>query len=143
MSPRVTFYDVPPEGRDARVVRLAEAAWERGRKLLVRCADAETARRLDELLWTYSDAAFVPHEVVPPGSAPTDPELRIALVTSDDDPIRAEVLLCEAPVPFDVAERYDFVMELVDQRSPEALAASRARFRTWRERGANPEFRPG
>ncbi len=148
-APKVTFYDAPAEGRDERIARLCHAAWERGRRLLVRCSDLRTARRLDTLIWSGGeDTAFVPHELVPPGGELEDAEARIVLVVARDadddvDPIGAEVLVQETPAPFEVAERYDFVIEIVDHRSPEALEASRARFVEWRERGVRPDFRPG
>ena len=48
MTDRVVFYNVPPEARNAHVVRLAEAAFEREKKLLIYCGDEESAQAVDE-----------------------------------------------------------------------------------------------
>jgi DNA polymerase-3 subunit chi len=61
-SPRVEFYVVPDGGDADRVAcRLAEKAFSRGLSVFVRAASPEHARHLDELLWTYRGASFVPH----------------------------------------------------------------------------------
>ncbi len=136
----VTFYDVPPEGRFPRIVKLVSAAWERGKRLLVICGDAAEAAELDQLLWTYDEAAFIPHEVVANGQAPKDPDARIVLMTEERDPIGAEILLQASPASRGFAQRYPFVIDLVDHRSQEALDASRARYKAWAADGFRPGF---
>lgn len=141
MGPRVTFYDGPPEHRLRRVTALASAAWERGRKLLIRCGDLRDAQTVDDLLWTAREESFIPHEVAQLDQPLRDAEARVVIVTGDYDPIGADVLVQEAPASFEFAERFGFVIDLVDHRSPELLRASRQRFKDWRERGANPDYR--
>lgn len=140
-GPRVTFYDLPAEQRLPRVATLAAAAWERGRKLLIHCADDREARALDELLWTFREESFVPHETWRPGTELRDPEARVVLVACEEDPIGADVLVQEAPASAEFARRYAFVIDLVDHRSPQAITASRARFRWWRDEGMRPDYR--
>ncbi len=141
MAPRVTFYDGPPEHRLRRVTSLASAAWERGRKLLVHCGSVRDAQALDELLWTAREESFIPHELVRPDQAPRDVEARVVLVIGEYDPIGADVLVQEAPTSFEFAERFEFVIDLVDHRDPELLGSSRQRYKDWRARGANPDYR--
>ncbi|MGM0577351.1 MAG: DNA polymerase III subunit chi [Myxococcota bacterium] len=141
MTPRVTFYDTAPDARFPRIARLVDAAWQRGRSLLIHCADPRTAADLDTFLWTFEEASFVPHEIVAPGGTPKDPDGRIVLVTAEENPVGAEVLVQEAPTSLDFAAGFPFVIDLVDHRTPEALASSRARFKSWRERGLKPAFK--
>lgn len=143
MTASVTFYDEAPEQRDRRIFVLAEAAWERGRKLLVHCESAARARELDETLWTLRQESFVPHEHVPPGDRPRDPEARVVLVDGEHDPIGAEVLVQDGPTSPDFAGRYGWVIDFVDHRDAERLQASRERFRAWRDRGLRPGYQRG
>ncbi|MCB9728687.1 MAG: DNA polymerase III subunit chi [Deltaproteobacteria bacterium] len=141
MTPVVTFYDCAPDERLPRIARLVEAAWERGMGVIVHCADAGAAEALDLYLWSWKQESFIPHEQVRPGAAPADPEARVVLVTAQERPVAAEVLVQEAPCSFEFAGGFAHVIELVDHRTPDALAQSRGRFRAWREAGANPTFR--
>ena len=136
----VTFYDVGPEGRMRRIVTLVSAAWERGKRLVIACADAEEAEALDRELWTFDEASFIPHEVVGMGQRPTDPDARIVLVGHEEDPIGAEVLLQASPVSRAFAERFAYVIDIVDHRSEEALQASRQRYKDWAADGHKPAF---
>ncbi|MEE2780272.1 MAG: DNA polymerase III subunit chi [Myxococcota bacterium] len=139
MTNRVVFYDVPPDSRSGQIVRLAEAAWQREKKLLIYCGSHESAQAVDQHLWTASDTSFLPHEVVPPGSGPKDAMARIVIVTAEEDPIGADLLLLLDPASMTFASEFDVVMDWVDHRSPELLAQSRERFRLWRENGITPE----
>jgi DNA polymerase-3 subunit chi len=67
---RVDFYVVTGNGETARqrfACRLAEKAWRHKNSVHIEVADAATARVMDELLWTFRDGSFVPHEIL--GSA--------------------------------------------------------------------------
>jgi len=136
----VTFYDVQPDARIRRIATLVNAAWERGKRLVVTCADAEEAEALDQLIWSFNEAAFIPHEIVAEGKPPKDPDARVILVTGEHDPIGAEILLQAAPVSRAFAQRYAYVIDLVDHRSTDALEESRNRYKQWAKDGFKPNF---
>jgi len=142
MNPRVTFYDVPPDGRWPLVVRLAEAAWRKGTAMIIHCADEQEARALDEHLWIYKDEAFLPHEVANSTASLLDREARIVIVTREERPVDAAVLVQVTPASEPYARGFGSVIDLVDHRDPALLAQSRARFRAWREAGVEPAFKP-
>ncbi|MEZ4264788.1 MAG: DNA polymerase III subunit chi [Myxococcota bacterium] len=141
MSPVVTFYDTAADQRLDRIARLVEAASDRGLGVVIHCADAAAAEAVDLFLWSFKQESFIPHEQVKPGAAPEDPEATVVLVTAEERPIAADVLVQEAPCSFEFARGFAHVIELVDHRTPEALTASRQRFRDWRVAGADPTFR--
>jgi len=61
---RVGFYVVQATDQMQRLavaVRLAEKAFKRGHSIFINAADEEQARLLDEMLWTYRPASFLPH----------------------------------------------------------------------------------
>ncbi len=141
MSPRVTFYDVPAEGRWPEVARLAGAAWRKDKPMLILCADPQEARAFDDFLWTFRDEAFIPHELVGDGAAPRDEDARIVIVTSEHRPVVAPVLVQLSPASMGFAAGFAAVIDIVDHRDEALLAASRERYRAWRDAGVDPGYR--
>ncbi len=67
---RVDFYVLEGSGdliRKQFACRLAEKAYRLNHIVHIRTADPQSARQLDDLLWTYRDGSFVPHEIVSAG----------------------------------------------------------------------------
>jgi len=133
--PRVDFYILPDAGALARMrhaCQLTEQAYEQGQKVYLRTPAAE-AGQLDEMLWTFGDHAFLPHEVATPGS-PSHP-LIAALIGQDQAPAGFHGLLVNLTdeLPPD-ADRYERIAEVV-AADPERKQRARDRFRQYRERG--------
>lgn len=73
---RVDFYllnDNEPEAVWLVACRLLEKAYQRGHRVFVYCESKENAERLDELLWTYKDDSFIPHNLQGEGPEPPPP----------------------------------------------------------------------
>lgn len=138
-QPKVTFYDIPHEQAFALAAKLAQAAWDKGKRLIVRCEDTHQAKALDDHLWTYRDESFVPHEVS--DGALHDTRARIVLTTGDVAPIEPDILLQLAPAERAFAERFGHVIDLVDHRDDARLTASRQRYKAWTEAGTRPELK--
>ena len=63
---KVDFYVLAEDAPDARLrfaCRLAEEAADQGRRVYVQTSGSAQSQRLDELLWTFNDRSFLPHEV--------------------------------------------------------------------------------
>lgn len=61
---RVGFYVVQAADQTQRLqvaVRLADKAFQQGHRIFINAVDEAQARTLDELLWTYRPASFLPH----------------------------------------------------------------------------------
>jgi DNA polymerase-3 subunit chi len=66
MTGQVDFYvlnGTAPQERWRYVCRLTEKAYLRGMSVAILAPGADEVRALDELLWTFSDQSFVPHQV--------------------------------------------------------------------------------
>jgi DNA polymerase-3 subunit chi len=142
-QPRVDFYVTGESGEAARLrlaCRVTEKAYLGGHRVVVFCDDPAVLPRFDELLWTFGDGSFVPHDVVTAegagcaapvalttGPLPADP--------SPDD--RWQVLVnLGATVPAWHA-RFARIAEFLDAR-PEVRAAGRERFKTYRASSIEP-----
>lgn len=63
---RIDFYVVAGSGEPARqsfACRLAEKAYRQRNTVHIEVVDAAAAQVMDELLWTFRDGSFVPHEI--------------------------------------------------------------------------------
>ncbi len=61
---RVGFYVVQAADQAQRLqvaVRLADKAFQQGHRIFINAVDESQARALDDLLWTYRPASFLPH----------------------------------------------------------------------------------
>jgi DNA polymerase III subunit chi len=134
---RVDFYvtqsDAPRE-RLRVACRVVEKAYLAGNTVLVWHTEIEELRDFDELLWTFGDGSFVPHEAITAAGFAAAPVL---LTSSPTPPGGFDVLVNLAPeVPACVAEARR-VAEFIDA-DPARRQAGRARFRTYKDRGWSP-----
>jgi DNA polymerase-3 subunit chi len=135
---RIDFYilaDAAPGARDHLACRIAEKAYKAGHRVYLLAESAPHAARIDELLWTFRDGSFVPHERDTPRSDPATPILIGEAGTGT--PAAADVMINLAAAAPDFFDRYTRVAEIVDA-SPEGRQAGRERFRFYRERGLEP-----
>lgn len=135
----IRFYTLKDAGGSARLRQaclLTEQAYLAGERVLVWFDDAEQMTRVDDLLWTFGDRSFVPHEPLATDSeAPVQlhaGELPAGAATS----FQTLVTLREAPQAG--ALGFARVIEVVDADAT-CRDAGRARFRWYREQGATPQ----
>jgi len=132
----IDFYILDASAPNAGLLfacRLAEKAVDLGRHVLIRPPSRADARRLDEMLWTYSQGSFLPHKLVSDaGPEPVEP------VLIDDGPgPRGDhwdlLINLGADVP-DYFSRYTRLAEVVDGDEGRR-AQGRERYRYYRDRG--------
>ncbi|MFI4918751.1 MAG: DNA polymerase III subunit chi [Legionellales bacterium] len=73
---RVDFYLVASTEPDAHwlvACRLIEKVYSMGHKIYVHCNNQQDAENLDELLWTFRDDSFIPHNLQGEGPEPPPP----------------------------------------------------------------------
>jgi DNA polymerase-3 subunit chi len=130
---RVDFYVLsqPEQSVDFTACRLTEKAYAMGHRVLLQVASPAHAATVDNLLWTFRQGSFVPHECYQPGREPAAP----VMVGHDADPIlEPDVLINLCPAVPLFFSRFERVIEIVGP-DPEARESSRVRFRFYRERG--------
>jgi DNA polymerase-3 subunit chi len=136
---RVDFYVLPGSDSRARLklaCRLAEKAYLAQQRVLVWAQDAEELSSFDELLWSFTDRSFVPHERY------EDPqqwrETAVLLACQGQTTAAPDVLLnLDSTVP-PAAAQAARILEIIDSE-PARLQAGRERFRQYRDRGLSPQ----
>jgi DNA polymerase-3 subunit chi len=129
---RVGFYVVQAAARQDRLLvaaRLADKAFARGHRIFINAADEDQARSLDELLWSFRPASFLPHGLLGEELADT------IAIGWGQEPTRYNDLLINLQLgipPF--FSRFKRVAEVVTQ-DPDSLAALRRSWTFYKERG--------
>ena len=129
---RVDFYILPQSTHEARwhfICRLTDKAWRAGNHVLVHTADSNSARKIDELLWTFRADSFIPHAILP---APQQTPIHIG--HDNHSGLHHDLLINLGESIPGFFSRFERVAEIVTQQSDQ-LSASRERFRFYKERG--------
>lgn len=127
----VDFYILASGAREQTACKLAEKAWSLGHRVYIHTSSAEQARHMDDLLWTFRDGSFLPHEQYQVGQEDASP----ILIGADDAPdTTSDVLINlaqDVPLFF---SRFLRVAEIIGSDDA-AKNSGRERFRFYRDRG--------
>jgi len=132
--PKVDFYVLTQSGEPARqrfACRLAEKAWRLNNTVHIRTGDRQHAEQMDELLWTFRDGSFVPHEVYQQNAAINAP-----ITIGCEHEIAAEhdlLINLAAEIPGDVGS-FPRIAEIVSSDDA-SRRRSRQRYADYREQG--------
>ncbi|MEM7259599.1 MAG: DNA polymerase III subunit chi [Pseudomonadota bacterium] len=129
---KVDFYVLPRTDEQARfdfACKLAEKAWRLNNSIFIETMSRADAERMDELLWTFRDGSFVPHEIA--GSGDGAPVL-IGFESSNVESRDLLISLCDS-VPA-IAKGFARVAELVTS-DDHGRQQGRQRFSVYRDQG--------
>lgn len=115
--------------------RLAEKAWQKGHRIFIHTDSQQTARSVDDMLWTYRQDSFVPHALYGDGSN-ADRECLEPVLIGDGStaPAEIDVLINLAEAVPGFVENSARVAEIV-AGGEAARRAGRIRYRDYRDRG--------
>jgi DNA polymerase-3 subunit chi len=138
---QIEFYVLA--GSDARArwrfaCQEVEKAYLAGEHVYVALEDAADLQAFDNLLWTFADRSFVPHEPLAPDSAWDDTPVLLGAGAAAPSGAQTLVNLATA-LPAGVTEAAR-VIEIIDADETRRRAG-RVRFRQYRERGLEPQTR--
>jgi DNA polymerase-3 subunit chi len=138
----VHFYTLNEAGGSARLRQaclLTERAFLAGERVLVWLGDATEMARFDDLLWSFGERSFVPHEPLAPDPSASEAPVQLhagELPQEIGAAFGTLVTLREQAQP--AALRFANVIEIVDAEAG-CRNAGRARFRWYREHGVTPQ----
>jgi DNA polymerase-3 subunit chi len=119
-------------GRRQFACRLAEKAYRLDHRVHIRTPDASVAGDLDELLWTFRDGSFVPHEVIATGQPDIEAPVTIGPVPPPGKPAELVINLGD-DVP-DPEAGFNRIAEIVGS-DENSRRQSRQRYARYRELG--------
>jgi len=135
---QVDFYVTEAVAGDSRLqlaCRVTEKAFHAGLRVLVWCRAADELARFDELLWTFSDRSFVPHEALT--AADVAVQAPVVLSAGIEPAVLPDMVVNLDPDVPPIALRAPRVAEFIDGAETRR-AEGRARFRRYREQGLEP-----
>jgi DNA polymerase III subunit chi len=129
----VRFHHLERRRVDEALPRILERALEEGRRVIVRASSEEMAAALNERLWTFDDASFLPHGAAGDGDPATQP---IFLTSEVENPNGATMLIrLSGADAAEGDEAFDLALLMFDGRDELALAHARAEWRRLKDEG--------
>jgi DNA polymerase III subunit chi len=138
--PSVNFYPVSTRDAEAHLFiacRLVEKIIARGHRVHIHAADAEQARRMDELLWQFKAESFLPHRILDndgENSAETENELQVTIGFAQLAPRLKDVLVNLAEQIYSLHGEFTKISDIVAADTG-SLNSGRARYRYYQGQG--------
>ena len=136
---RVDFYiieDPSPTARLKLACKLAEKAYLSAQSVLVWHTDPAELRVFDEMLWSFNDGSFVPHDTLPDNGVPNT-ESPVFLSAGVALSANVDIIINLAPDLPPCLPHTRRVAEIIDG-DDSRRRAGRARFKAYRELGVQP-----
>ena len=132
---RVDFYILPEAGREARSVerfacRLTAKARTEGNRVHLHTASEQMAELMDDLLWTFRDISFIPHERYD-GDSGDNPETPVTIGHARQPPPGVDLIINLAHAIPDFAPKAARIIEIAGGDADHRQQA-RQRYRQYR-----------
>ncbi len=139
--PSVEFHILSEAGDTPRLryaCQLVEQAYQQGQRCYVYAASDDQAKRMDDVLWTFRDQAFIPHEILSSAS-PTHPLIMAVIGASPTAPEEFQSLLINLSDTLPATSgTFARTCEVVDA-DPQHKQQARERYKVYREQGCQLE----
>lgn len=134
----IHFHHLERRRVDQALPALLERAYGEGRRIVVRASSREMVAALNDRLWTYDDASFLPHGAVGDGDPTSQP---IFLTLNVDNPNAATTLVLLAGAETDPRDEvFEHVVRLFDGRDEEAIAEARREWKRLKDEGLSISY---
>lgn len=140
-STRVDFYILEATAPGARMqfaCRLTEKAYGLGNAVYAHAASAQDARRLDDLLWTFRQGSFIPHEQLQEPAHAQASSTPVCIGTPQTYQHEGQLLINLTDSTPEFAANFSRIAEIIDG-SEESRKAGRQRFKDYKKLGLEPE----
>ena len=119
------------------VALLAAEYFAAGTKALIRAPTPERIKSLDQALWTFDPASFLPHGTDEAPQATAQP---ILLTAKEGNPNGAAALLLVDHTVAPAEPGWETIDYIFERSDPTAREAARQQWRLWKEQGHEPVY---
>ena len=137
-KPRIDFYKLNTKN-DASVIRfccqLTEKVFKMGHAVCIRTKDEKETRLLDDMMWTYSDSSFLPHERLDERADADAP----VLISHRETPSTGYLLINLGHERPENIHNYERIAEIVND-GPDALHHGRIRYSDYKKGAFNLHY---
>jgi len=134
----VLFYHLQSRPLEAVLPQLVEKSLEKSWRVVIQAMTRERLAALDEKLWSYDDASFLPHATDEDGDPAAQPVL-LTTGVGNSNGAAIRFLTEGAPIPADV-DGYERIAFLFDGNDADAVAAAREAWRDVKARGLTATY---
>ena len=128
----IGFYHLTRDPLERALPKLLEKAHASGARVVVMAGSAERVNALDQLLWTYDPASFLPHGSSRGGEAEAQP---IWLTVDDENPNEASILVLTDGASSERMAEYTRCLEMFDGNDEAVVTTARERWRGYTAAG--------
>ena len=128
----IRFYHLEKSGLDNVLPQLVGKALQKGERILIKAPDENEVERINEHLWTFDPASFLPHGTAADGSETDQP---VFITAANENPNGATILFLTHDLEAADLAAYQLVCEIFDGRNEDSLAKARARWKTYKDAG--------
>ena len=121
----IGFYHLRSMPLERALPSILERGVAAGHRIVVIAGSSERVEHLNDLLWTYNDASFLPHGSARDGNAERQP---IWLTASDENPNAATMLVLVDGAGSSRLDGYARCCDIFDGNDEAAVAAARRRW---------------
>jgi DNA polymerase-3 subunit chi len=130
------FVETPVSEQRTVLCRWAERLWNEGAKVQIVVDSTPAGQLIDQMLWTFSQPAFVPHAVFSPEEGG---QAEPVLISIGEKRIEGfDALICDTPVSLDFMRLFHTVVHFVLQDDAGKRQESRVLWQKVRESGMDP-----
>lgn len=128
----IRFYHLQRQTLEQALPQILEKVLDRGWRAVVVAGSEERVEMLNQHLWTYQSASFLPHGSAKDGFAEDQP---IWLTDRQENPNGATVLIVTDGAAWDNVDAFTLCCELFDGRDPDAVRTAREKWRAYKDAG--------
>jgi DNA polymerase III subunit chi len=129
---QIQFYHLTTTPLERALPKLLEKAVSGGYRVLLLTKHDEQAEQLNQLLWTYDPASFLPHGT----ATAANPEKQPVLISASvDAPNQANLLAVVSGATCETPNSFERVLDMFDGKDPQAVESARNRWKFYKESG--------
>ena len=126
----IRFYHLESQSLEQVLPALLSKALSAGHRIVVKAASDGAVEALNQHLWTYHPASFLPHGTQKEGMAEEQP---IWITSTDENPNEASVLILTGGAESPDITDFKMCCDMLDGRDPDAVQAARARWKIYKD----------
>jgi DNA polymerase III subunit chi len=128
----IGFYHLQSMPLERALPSILERGLASGHRIVVMAGSPERVEHLNDLLWSYAEASFLPHGSARDGNAERQP---IWLTADDENPNEATMLVLVDGASSARVAGYQRCCDIFDGNDEAAVAAARQRWKAARDEG--------
>ena len=122
------------------VCRWTERFYMEKKRVQIVVDSTAAAQLIDQLLWTFSQASFIPHMIFSPGGVP--PVEPVLITAAEFQVAGFGALVCGRPADLEFMTRFETAVHFIFKDHTEQLQQSRILWQRARDSGINPVYVP-